>query len=292
MKPISEFRTNGALIQEQYTKLDTAVKTAASAAIKGRRIIPTVGPFGFGTEALAYDTLTQMSPAQISYAWKVDANQDLVNISRTTVPVPTIIKSYRINARSLAASRTYGTPLDTQNAKSAAYQVALIEDDLIFNGYKPDGVNYEIKGLYQAAGNSFTSANDFATVANIPIAINGAIALAIEDNIDGPYNFGMNSAQYTQTNNLIADGGGKSWRSWIEETVGGQVYWTNAITAGTGLLSAAGDKGFFDLALGVDLRTETEELGLDQGHDLFGVVYETIVPRVYEANALVSLTQI
>lgn len=292
MKPISQFRTNAALTPEQYTSLDSAAKSAALQTMKARRIFPVIGPFGFGTEALAYDTITQMSEAQISYAWKVDANQDLVNVSRATVALPVNSKSYRINARKLAASRTTGTPLDTQNAKSAGYRVAQKEDELAFIGYKPDGTNLDISGFYPAAGNSYTSASDFGTPANIPIAVNAAIDLAIADNIDAPYNFGMNSTQYSQTNTLIADGGGKNWRKWIEETVGGQVYWTNALTAGTGLLSAAGDRGFFDLATGIDVTSEAEELGLDQGHDLFGVVYETIIPRVYEANALVSLTQI
>jgi uncharacterized linocin/CFP29 family protein len=292
MKPIVEFRTNSPLTEEQYTEIDTAIKTAALSQMKARRIMPTTGPFGFGKEAISFNKLSQMSDAQISYSWKVDANQDIVNLSPTVLPIPVLSKSFRINARDLEASRTYGTPLDTQNAKSAGYVVAKKEDELAFMGYKPDGVNYDIKGLYPSAGNSYTTSKDFGTATNIPDAINGALAKFYEDDIDGPFNLGLNPVQFAETNVLIANGGGKSWRQWIEETIGGQVYMTSAITAGTGLMTTAGDRGFFDLALGVDLVSRAEQLGLDEGYDLFAVAMETVVPRVFVPEAICALTQI
>jgi uncharacterized linocin/CFP29 family protein len=291
MKTISDFRNNGPLTPEQYQKLDTAAKTGALQTIIGRRIAPTIEALGFGTESIAYDTLTQMSAAQISYSWKVDANQDAVNFSRTVVPVPVLSKSFRIPYRNLLASQTNGTSLDVHNAKSAGYQVGLMEDDYIFKGYAPDGVNYDIKGLYPSAGLSYTTSKDFTTKANIEDAVIGSMGLMINKNIPPPYNFTLNPVQYAETNATIA-GTQKSWRTWIEETIKGNVYMTPAITAGTGLMTAAGDRGFFDLAPGLDFTTLAELLGLDQGYDLFGVAIETLVPRVFEANAICSLTQI
>jgi uncharacterized linocin/CFP29 family protein len=291
MKTLSDFRVNSPLTPEQYTALDTAAKQAALQTMIARRIAPTSGPYGFGKESIAFNKLEQMSGAQISYAWKVDASQDAVNFPRTILPLPVLSKSFRINYRQLEASRTNGTPIDTQNAKSAGYQVGLLEDQLVFHGYAADGVNVDIDGFYTGAGNSYTISKDFSTATNIPDAVNGAMALMLADNIAPPYNFTLNPVQYAETNTLIPNTQ-TSWRKWIQETIEGQVYMSPSVTAGTGLMSAAGDRGFFDLALGVDLTTLSEELGLDEGNDLFSVVFETAVPRIFDSNALCTLTNI
>lgn len=292
MQQIQTFRTNAPVTPEQYTAIDGAVKTAARQSIVGRRLIPVTGPFGFGKEAVTFDKLTEVSAAQLTYAWKVNANEDAPNLARTTVPLPVLIKDFRINRRSLEASRTANTPLDLQGAKSAAYKVSVLEDDLLLKGYAADGSNYDVTGMYTGAGNTYSTNKDFGTATNIPAAVNGAMALLMADNIRKPYNLVLNSVQYNEANEMISGGGGMTYLDWIEKTIGGVVVDSNSVTAGTGLMMAAGDRGFFDAAIGVDLTTEVEELSLREGRDLFGVVYETIVPRIWESNALCQLTQI
>ena len=173
MNTISEFRVNSQLTDEQYKYIDTAVKETAMLTMVGRSICPVSGPHGFGKEAITYDKLIGMSDAELSYTWKSKGNEDMVNLARTTVPVPVLKKLFKIEYRKLAASRTAGTALDVQNARNAATKVAALEDELIFMGYAPDGSNYDIEGLYTAAGNDYSVSKDFSTVTNVPAALKG-----------------------------------------------------------------------------------------------------------------------
>lgn len=291
MRSLKEFRTDAPVTPEQYKYIDEAVKIAARQAMVGRRLLPVYGPLGFGKDAVTYDKLTEVSNAQINLAWKVAFSEDIVNLTRTTLPVPVLSKAFRINRRSLEASRTVGTPLDVATAKSAAYKVALLEDQLIILGYAADGSNYDIKGLYNAANNDYSSAADWGTASNIVTSINGAINLLINDNIYPPYNLVLNPTQWSEAGVLISNTG-ISYRQWIRETIGGEIFVTPTITAGTGMMLAAGDRGFFDLAVGVDLTTELEQLDLSKGRDLFGLVYECVVPRIWETNAICKLSSI
>lgn len=289
LKSISEFRVDAPLTDEQYKHIDDAVKIAARQAMIGRRLMPLYGPLGFGKQAVTYDSLTEVSDALIDLAWKVSFSEDIVNLARETLPVPVLHKSFRINRRSLEASRSSGAPIDVATAKSAAYKVAKLEDDLIIQGYAADGSNYDIKGLYQVnianviTGSQWTAAPEDAIVDTA-----AGIAYLMGVNIGPPYHWVLNPAQYAE----LLSGGASTFTDSIimdivkRQLMGGDVFWTPALTAGTGFMVAAGDRGFFDLAVGVDITTEVEILGLDQGRDLFGVVYDCVVPRIWQSTAI------
>jgi uncharacterized linocin/CFP29 family protein len=253
--------------------------------------MPIYGPLGFGKEAIAHDVLTEVADAQIDVAWKVDASEDIVDLSRTTLPVVVVKKGFRVNRRSLAASRTYGTPLDTANAKSAAYKVAKKEDELILDGYAADGSTYDIKGLYQKAGNSDTGSS-FGTSGQGIDSLNAAMALLLADNIYPPYHMVLNPTQYMEMHNELSSTAVLEIDVLRRMLGGGEVFVTPAQTAGTGMVLAAGDRGYFDLAVGVDITTEVEVLPLNKGRDLYGIVYECVVPRVWETNAICKMTAI
>jgi len=291
MRSIPEFRTDAPVTPEQYKYIDDAVKVTARQAMIGRRLMPVFGPLGFGKEAISYDKLTEVGAAQLTLAWKVDKSEDIANLARTTVAVPVLSKTFRINRRSLEASRTAGSPLDIVTAKSAAYKVAKLEDDLILDGFAADGSTYDISGLYQAANNTESTSKDFGTSGNGIDKVNLAMALLLADNIYPPYNMVLNPTQYMQLHNELS-GTATLEIDVIRRMIGGEVYVTPAQTADTGMLLAAGDRGYFDLAIGVDLTTEVELLNLREGKDLFGVVYECVVPRIWETNAICKLTNI
>jgi len=67
---------------------------------------------------------------------------------------------------------------------------------------------------------------------------------------------------------------------------------SNAFPDGKALMCAAGDRGHFDIAVGIDVTTWTEEMGLKDGYDLYGVVVETLRPRVFDPEALLKLTNL
>jgi len=292
LKPLQEFRTNGPLTTEQYTQLDTAIKTTLRQNLIARRIVPVTGPFGFGKEAITHMRMADVSPAQLTYAWKVDASQDIVNFKQETLPIPVIQKSFRINARMLEASRTQGTALDTNTAQSAAYQVALKEDKFIFYGNSADGKKTDIDGLYSGAGLEDTTANDWSIPENIPKSIKTAIGKLLAKNIAPPYNLVLNPKQYAQALEFIPMAGTTNYLDWISGAIKGQILMTSAMEEDKALVLAAGSRGFFDVAVGIDVNLQTEIMDLDHGHDLFGVIFQTLVPRIIYPEALCKLTSI
>jgi len=155
-------QNQGPLTPEQYTFLEGSVRETLKQNLVARRMVPTIGPLGFGAESISYDRLEEMSEAQITLSWKSDNSEDLVNFKRITDPIPVIQKSFRINARSLAASRRQGIALDVATARFAAYQVALKEDHFIFYGHQ------DVPGLYGLAGNTLDTLYNWSIPENIP----------------------------------------------------------------------------------------------------------------------------
>lgn len=276
----------GAYIRQQAVE-------AARRTFIGRRLFSTsVRKIDAGAQTFGYDTLTHVSDASLDMSWPGRASQDLVNLARSTVSIPTIHKEFEINKLDLASSRMAGTPLNTTTVESAAYKVAYFEDTLLIKGYSPNGTAYTINGLYEAAGNDDASDLNWGTATNIATSINNGINLLMQDNILPPYNLTINPAQYVAARVFIANTA-VSYLQWIEESLqGGSIYVTPAISAGNGLLSAANPNGMFEYVLSEDLSTETEVLSIKEGNNLFGRVYIRGLPVVYDANALCKLSDI
>jgi len=290
MFQISQFRTDEPLTTEQAKFIDERIAVAARQVLVGRKLAPVRGPVGLGVQLYSYDKLSEMSAAQVDFLFSA-LSKDTINLTRLNVPIPVLHKEFQIDRRDLESSRRMGTPLDSSAAEAAAYKVGLQEDTLLIEGYAPDGTNYRIQGFYQAAGNDYSTAKDFGTATNIPDAINGAISLLIADGVYPPYNILLHPTQWGETNVLIANTG-RSYREWIREAVGGEVYVSPAITTGTGLMCAGQNAGFFEIVVGQDLTTELELQPLSLGGSLFGRVYECLVPIVKDSNALCKLSSI
>jgi len=285
MNPIG-IHNQGPLTPEQFNVLESSVREIIKQNLVGRRIIYTTDPLGFGAEAISYDRIEEMSEAQITLSWKSDNSEDIVNYKRITEPIPVIQKTFRINARSLAASRRQGTALDVATARSAAYQVALKEDEFIFYGHQ------EVPGLYGLASHTIDDPYLWSNPENIPRCINAAIGRFLESNIAPPYNLVLNPRQYAQALEFIPGAGTVSYLEWIQRVIKGEVHMSNAFPDGKALMCAAGNRGYFDIALGIDATTWTDEMGLKDGYDLLGVVVETLRPRVFYPEALLKLTNL
>jgi len=281
------------LTTEQGAYIKERAVFAARRAFVGRKLFGSaIRKIDAGAQTFGYDTLTEASNASLDFSWPGRESQDIVNLARTTVGIPNLHKEFEINKLDLASSRMTGTPINTSTAESAAYKVALLEDTTLILGYSADGTNYDINGLYNAAGNSEATALGYNTGANIVTSINNTITLLLNDNIMPPYNLTLNPAQYTETRALIANTA-VSYLQWIQESLqGGNVYVTPAITAGTGMMTKANPDGMFELVMSEDLTTETETMSIKEGNNLFGRVYVRDLPVVYDSNAIAKMTNI
>ena len=278
------------LTTEQGQYILDRVVYAARRELIGRRLLP-IRKIDPSTQTFGYDTLTESSDAAIDIAWPGRENLDLVNLARTPVAIPTVHKEFVLNKLDLAGSRVSGTPLNTTMAESAGYKVGLEEDKLLILGYSKDGTAYEINGLYNAALNSSAAALGWDTVANILTSINACVSALMTDNIFPPYNVVLNPVQYNEAAVLI-ENTAVPYLSWIKERIGGDIYPTASITAGTGMMLKANPVGLFEYVVAEDFTVSTETQTQREGGGLFGRIYVRGLPVVYDGNAICKMTQI
>jgi uncharacterized linocin/CFP29 family protein len=273
------------LTDQQYKYIDEAVQWPPRQILIGRRVARTFGPLGEGKLTVEWNKISEVGAAQMFRSQKVTLNEDIIDNTVGSLDVPALARGFRIPRRSLEASRTYGTPLDVATAKSASYQVSILEDTLVLKG------SGGIDGLYDSAGNDYSTTKHWSTATNIMASINGAIALLKADKIFPPYNLVVNDARFDELFEFITNTS-EFYYDAVQRRIGGQIFQTPVLDSATGMLLATPDAGFFDLPLGVDVHAEVEELPLDQFKDLYGVVWEAITPRIREANAICKLSDI
>lgn len=273
------------LTDQQYKYIDEAVQWPPRQILIGRRIARTFGPLGEGKLTVEWNKISEVGAAQMFRSQKVTLNEDIIDNTVGSLDVPALARGFRIPRRSLEASRTYGTPLDVATAKSASYQVSILEDTLVLKG------SGGIDGLYDSAGNDYSTTKHWSTATNIMASVNGAIALLKADKIFPPYNLVVNDARFDELFEFITNTS-EFYYDAVQRRIGGQIFQTPVLDSATGMLLATPDAGFFDLPLGVDVHAEVEELPLDQFKDLYGVVWEAITPRIREANAICKLSDI
>jgi uncharacterized linocin/CFP29 family protein len=287
------------LTEEQYQQLDTAVTGVIDRRIVGRRLIALANgsPFGFGTQNIKNYIMEDMGDAILSM--KLTENQDAVGYTSTSLDIPIIHKEFEIDRRDLQSSRTTGQPLDMTNAERAAVKVANLEDELIIEG------SGAFDGLYDSAGNDYSTSADFGTAGNAIKAVKGAMALLLADKIYPPYNLTLNEEQYSEivaprattsdvseldiVRKMLNGGAGDGTPGSVGMGMG-NIYVTPTITAGTALISATPSTEYADLVVAQDVKVETEIL--EKSQNLFGRVFEALVPRVKQDVAFCKLSDV
>lgn len=270
---------------EWYRKIKEDVVITARKQNICRKLINVEGPLGLGVQEYSYDTLQEMSDAVLNYIFTNTA-RDVVNFKRSSVKIPILEKTFIIHRRDLASAQKFGMPLNTVSARAAAYKVTNLENELVIVG------SGDINGLYNAANNVEATTLDFGTYGNALKKIRAAMALLMADNVYPPYNLVLHPTQWAELHGSIdtTAGGSVDEATRIKQMIGGDIFVTPFITAGTGMLLAAPNQGFFELIVAQDLTVETEIEGKTK--NLFGRVFECVVPVVYDSNAICKLTNI
>ena len=282
------FGADATVTEEQYRQIQAAVVETARRTLIGRQIIGVAPPAGLGVQQFSFDKLTDVADADLAYKFK--QSFDNVDLQRTNVNVPILQRDFKIEHRDLLSSRNSGTPLDISAARSAAYKVALLEDQLILKGH----TNYSIEGLYDGAGNAEATSKDFATFGNPTDKIELAKTVLQADDIMGPYHLVLNPAQKIQLEASLSSTGVRELPTIEALLEGGMIFSSNTQTAATGMmLSAEGQsRGQFEYKLSSDFDTAIELIPLTKDGGLEGKVYVAGVPVIKDANAICTLTNI
>lgn len=283
---------NGVLTDEQYKVIREEAVWSAREEIHSRDYINVRQVGNLGKQTFSYDSYTDLSAAEL--VWQFKESKDVLNIARTNVSIPILKKDFRISERDLIASQTYGEPLNTASANSAAYRVAQLEDTLTVQGYTMDGSTYDISGLYQSANNSYSTSKDFGTAGYALAAVGGAIALLVADGITGPYDVVLNPTQYYELAASQLTGGGKEMDSVKTLIEGGNIYRDSQITAGTGMVIPTKSKSrpYFELIETCPFTVDIEPVSKRNGGGIWGIAYECVVPVVYDTDAICTMTAI
>lgn len=278
---------------EYYEQVrDSIIETIRKQSIARTMLPSRLIPGGIGTQQYSFDTATEVSEALLSYAF-VDNAEDVVGRDRGHVPIPVLHKEFRIGRRDMASAMNGGYDLDVRSANSAAYRVSNLENELVVDGFAPDGSTYEIEGIYQAAGNDYSTSADFGTAGNPTTAVEGALTLLYADDIDTNFDLYLHPTQYLELATSIFGSSNEGEREMplIKELIGGDIIKTTWLTAGTGMLVPQNCPDYFgEVVIAQDATVEMEEL--PKSHDMWGRVYECLIPVIYEKDAFCILSDI
>lgn len=205
---------NALLRKNEWEVIDQTVVDIARTRLVGiadlrqRGLVQNLG--GLGSIVSTYETISDMSDANISMDGTTAGDEDTVAYTPVSVPVPIIHKDFRISLRRLLASRNIGDALDVTQVATATRKVAEQLESILFNGlsFAVDGSS--VYGYTTHPNRNTGSASDFGTSANVFTSINAMVSAAEADGFYGPYVLYVASTQYGEMRIPYTDGSGQS----------------------------------------------------------------------------------
>lgn len=271
--------------------MDTIIHPPLKQINKARKIVNVVPGEGIGELSIDWVELEPMGDAMIAYNFSTGA-EDTVDFTLQNSKIPLIWKDFSMDRRLYEAMRRKKTNIDASAALEAAYTVSSAEEMMILRGITRNGTTFEKEGLYEGAG------QDYSTVK--PIGVYGGIQDAVTDvfemmdDSDVPtdslrWNLTMSPNIYNKVNKNRSSNDNKEMKELLEllgtPNNPGNVYKSNTIpsagTAGSALLTPTTDTGsqYFDYYLSAEIQTE---LGQDGKHPRTG----PISGRIFQSGVL------
>jgi uncharacterized linocin/CFP29 family protein len=248
-----------------WQKLDEAVIGAASSQLSARRLLMIEGPFGLGFKALPTEDAATSESTDMA--------------ASSVVPVAMLRSDFSLGVRDIAAFEQNGIPLPLGPVAESAIEVALMEDDLIFNGSKSVGV----KGLLNSDGILSSKLSDWAEVGTAVDNVIKAVTTLDDAGFHGPYAAAFSAKRY----NLLFrkyPNSEMTELSHIRQIATEGIFKTSAIRDG-GVLIASGSQ-FARIVLGQDLMTSF--IGPEVGSYQF-MVSATGALRLIEPKSVCAL---
>lgn len=280
------------------TQLDQKLIDPLRNVLKGRKLVYVTREQGFGVSSVDWGTITDVSDGMVSYGFR-GGNQDTIGVNLTNSKVPVYWKDYMVDRRLYESWQSSGIDIDAASAVAAAYKAAKAEDSAIIMGVSNDGTNYDINGLFKSAGNTESTAADFATFGNATTKLSLAYQMMDDDGIPVDslgFNWALSSVQYRQVMASRNNNGVRELPDILDMLNGGKLFSVGTIlSAGTGILlpTPAVGEPYLDFYMTSDFKTEH---GFDSNHpntgDLTGRVYSAGILRVKQANAIAATTAI
>lgn len=147
--------TNASLRHEEWKRIDDTVILSAVDRLTGINLLRSKGlihPLGsIGITISQWEEQSNITPANVSMSGITRGEEDKASYDLVGVPIPVIHKDFRVNWRTLEASRTRGESIDVSMSAMAGRVVAEASEDLLFT-----------TSSISADGNSLSSLFNFA----------------------------------------------------------------------------------------------------------------------------------
>lgn len=287
--------------QRFATYFDEEIKDPVRQQLIGRKLFRKQKIIGPDQYRVNYSKIVEMGAANAGRTINgIGYGKDNVRVDASEVDLITLWKEFEIPKADFDTFMKNGVNLSTVAAQSAAQVIGELEDDILLQGWIPDGSGYFEKGLYQIAGNSYSTASHFSTYGKAISAVSGALALIRADNINGVnFNLTLNPAEYSTLEASLSSYGLREWDqvmailNGLPDAEKGGIYWSNDVTAATGLITPVDPAGkYMDLVVGANYITDVYPANNSAFAPISGIVVASLYPRVAYANSICTLTDI
>ena len=279
-------RNNATLDYDQWKQIDTTIQGIA------RPILTAVGDLmtggyvhrlrNLGVTISQYSRSSGMSRATVSMSVETATDRDRVTFDQIYVPVPVIVKEFKLDLRQMQAAVNNHESLDMTSAREAGIAVSQEMEYMLISGSDVVVGGNPIYGyLTHPDRNIVATVASWATVTNIYASVLDMIAAAVADLHYGPFMLYVNPAQYAQAAQLIgASAPGITAQELVEKHP--QILAMKqdfAVPAGTAILVDMSAIGMtVDLAIAQNIATiQWEERG---GMVTQFLVFSAQVPRI------------
>lgn len=191
-----KINTPSSLQYDEWKDIDDAVRQVATDRLSGitdligRGLVHNLG--SVGQVVSLWDKESDMTPAEANMTGESSSEGDNINFEFDQVAVPVISKNFKLNWRTLEASRKTGEALDTRSIRTATRLVAEKSEDMLFNGISSISVNGA--GVYGYTNHPNRNTVDMATqwtavtdYQDIVDDVQAMLAAARADNHFGPF---------------------------------------------------------------------------------------------------------
>ena len=249
---------------EAWEQIDDEATRVLKLHLAGRRLVDVDGPHGWQYAAVNTGHLTLKSDGGLGVPWGV---RDVLPLIELRAPIELSIMELDNAAR--------GATIDLAPVITAAERLARVEDQAIFNGFKPGGIDGIIARSPHAA---LTIPDDYA---EYPSVVVEAVETLRRNGINGPYALALGPDCYAGLSQAAEDG--YPIRDRVQRFLDGKMVWAPQVDGAVVLSTRGAD---FTLTIGQDLSIGYASHSRDKV-ELY--LTESFAFRVEEPGAAVHL---
>lgn len=267
------------LREEEWTRMNETVVSAARRSLVGRRFIDLYGPLGAGVQTVPEDQFTGSERGAINLVGESETAR-MVSNKRTFKTIPLVYKDFVLHWRDIEAARSNNMPLDVSAAAGAANLCAKMEDELIFYGDKSLG----IEGICTAKGRKKTKLGDWSKPGTGYQNVVSAAELLNNAEHYAPYALVTTPKLYAQLHRVF-DKTGVLEIETIRRLCEDGVYQSSLLKGDFAVLVSTGKENL-DITVATDMSVAY--LGAERMNHPFRVV-EAVLPRIKHPDAICTI---